>query len=656
MTGHRAQHPSYPSDDTELQASLSKLFQAIQDGVAKAAGQISNHHPDDDTFARTRLHTLVADGVDQICAREAKAHDWQLSIPMPFGERLAMAINASPASKQDVVAILQGDEPANDAVRGRLAPIEALMQSANRFELADQDEQIETLLLDSLARPEDFAAAQALALETSVRFALAGKILVEQAHLLIAVWDGKSAANVGGSGHTVTMALDLGVPVLWIDPRKPECWSILHAPEALFKTNDHVSAQQSVDELEALIERSLLPDGTVNVSGENRYAGLQALAEDKWHPRSNWASHAYRRLETTLGLKNGWSRWKSVRQVYETPDQIEHGSGKAILDAIKTLPGGDPKLTDQIGRDILQRFAWADGISTRLSDSYRGGMTINFALASLAIISGIAYLPLVDVYQKWVFALAEFIMLLAIIGTTIHGQRKNLHERWFETRRVAEYLRHSPLLVALGVSRPAGEWLQATGTSWPEWYARQSLRHIGLPNAKITRDTLRHGLLALRDIHLRPQHDYHMVKAKRLSRVHERLEHISDRLFQFAVIIVGAFLIIATLQSFDMFTGDVYTSIAKVCTVLAVALPTLGGAIAGLRFFGDFERFASISEVTAEKLSALDDRITLLLDCAGERVDYRAATELFHAADRVVVSEIENWQSVFSAKRISVPV
>ncbi len=44
-----------------------------------------------------------------------------------------------------------------------------------------------------------------------------------------------------------------------------------------------------------------------------------------------------------------------------------------------------------------------------------------------------------------------------------------------------------------------------------------------------------------------------------------------------------------------------------------VALPTTGAAIAGIRFFGDFERFAAISEATADKLMQIERRIELLL-------------------------------------------
>lgn len=654
VTGHRALHASYPADDAQLNASLAALLDRVQSLIGETRHPGLVDRPDD--LSTTRMHTLLADGVDQTCAHLAKAKGWELSIPLPFGEDLAMAINAMPCGEEDISAIIAGQQPGSDQARRRLAPVRDLMQSAVRFELADQDEKIAHLLLDSIRKPGNFDAAQALALETGIRFAIAARILIEQSHLMIAVWDCASVANIGGTGHTVTVALEQGVPVLWIDPAEPEHWRILHAPEALLERGAHDDHAQVIEELRSIIERSLLPVMPSLTGTTPRPLGLDTLAQNQWRDASNWMSHAYRRLETTLGAGHGERRWKSVKQYYETPEQIEDGSGKPMLSAIAQLPTGDAELAPRISRDILRRFAWADGIATHMSDSYRGGMTVNFLLGSFAIISGIAYLPLVDVSQKWIFALAEFIMLLAIIGITVNGQRKHLHQRWFEARRLAEYLRHSPLLASLGVSRTAGNWPEGTDTSWPEWYARQSLRNIGLPHGRITRDTLRHGLRALRDVHLRPQRNYHTCKAGRLNRVHERLEHISDRLFQFAVLIVGAYLVIAGVQAGGHFAGEIFVKIAKICTVLAVALPTLGGAIAGLRFFGDFERFASISEVTAEKLNALEDRITLLLDSAGDRLDYRAVADLFHAADAVVISEIENWQSVFSAKRISVPV
>jgi hypothetical protein len=85
-------------------------------------------------------------------------------------------------------------------------------------------------------------------------------------------------------------------------------------------------------------------------------------------------------------------------------------------------------------------------------------------------------------------------------------------------------------------------------------------------------------------------------------------------------------------------------------------LPTFGGAIAGIRYFGDFERFSSISDVTSEKLVAIDARISQLLANPESAIDYGQAAALAREVDDTVVSEIESWQAVFAGKHVAVPV
>ena len=87
-----------------------------------------------------------------------------------------------------------------------------------------------------------------------------------------------------------------------------------------------------------------------------------------------------------------------------------------------------------------------------------------------------------------------------------------------------------------------------------------------------------------------------------------------------------------------------------------MALPTFGGEIAGIRYFGDFERFSSISEVTAEKLTAVHLRIAQLLRSPEALIDYGQVSALAREVDDVVIAEIESWQAVFAGKHVSVPV
>ena len=236
------------------------------------------------------------------------------------------------------------------------------------------------------------------------------------------------------------------------------------------------------------------------------------------------------------------------------------------------------------------------------------------------------------------------------------GGRSRWHKRWFETRRVAEYFRHAPILLLLGVARPPGRWPKGTDTSWPEYYARHGLRAPGLPRVTVTIAYLRHALGGMLDEHVVRQRDYHLGKAQRLTTVHQRLDRLSKRLFQLAVLSVSTYLLMVAAAAAGIIPQQWPDDASKVFTYCGVMFPTLGASIAGIRYFGDFERFAAISDVTAEKLDNVHRRIRHLLEAPDERLDYAAVSELAHTIDDIVVAEIENWQAVFGGKHITVPV
>jgi hypothetical protein len=152
------------------------------------------------------------------------------------------------------------------------------------------------------------------------------------------------------------------------------------------------------------------------------------------------------------------------------------------------------------------------------------------------------------------------------------------------------------------------------------------------------------------------QLDYHLAKAKRLTNVHRNLDRLSEALFLLAVISVSIYLALRAGAAVAVVPMSVPHELSGFFTFLGVLFPTFGGAIAGIRYFGDFERFAAISEVTAEKLSAVHQRAQLLLAAPLSVIDYGSVADLAHAADDIVVTEIENWQAVFGGKHITVPV
>lgn len=636
ITGHRASNPWFCAHGDAIAASLADLFARIEGMVAVLPG----------AQGAVRLHSLMVDGTDQVAAQLALERGWELAVPLPFGAVLNSAINAHPASAADAAAMLAGEPSCDPAVEAKAAAIRTITAQAQLFELADRDAEVEALWIASLADPHDRGAARAFDALVSDNVALAGRVMIERTDLVIAVWDGKVANLPGGTGHTIVTALTMGTPVLLIDSAASGAWRILTRPEEL----GHAPAAEGTldfSRLEAIIRAAMTAEGW----------SPEMLTREVWRGRSSRMFGLYRRIERVFG--GGGAIFGSLRVDYEAPDAIAQGSGAPVVLAAQGMPGGDDAMAAHLATHVLPLFAWADGIASRLADAYRSGMGVNFVLATLAVIIGIAFLPTGLGEFKWAFAMVELLLLAGILVLTAAGSRLGWHRRWFELRRAAEYMRHAPALLLLGVARPTGRWAREGGgeskSEWPEHFVRHALRDAGLPQVRVTRAYLRAGLAGVALPHLSAQRAYHEVKAHRLEKVHHRLDKAAETCFVLAVVSVVGYLLLKGGGIAGLVPKQLAADLSPLFTFLGVAFPTLGANLAGLRYFGDFERFGAISRVAAERLGEIEARVTLLLSGEEAALTYAAAADLVHALDEAVVEEIASWQSVFGAKHLSLP-
>lgn len=641
ITGHRSDHPVFSTNRDAIAKNLKALLSLLGQ-LAKDETQTTDLAAD----PRVQMHSLLAYGADLMGVDVAIANGWTVAVPLPFGRALNLAINTKPSSLADMDALLKGGEISDTTTAKRAADISAIAEQVNLFELAEQDQDVEALYRTYLTTPADEAAKHAFVSICSDRAAMAARVMVEHSDLLIGIWDGVTRGAIGGTRHTIEAALEQGIAVIWLDARNPAAWHVLRATEELAGIAQRASTTRPVETLQAVVRDALRP------SGDNAQA---VQSTEKWRDKSSAWFQAYRRVELLFG-EPGKRPFRRLRQRYERPRDITSGSGAPMLAAANGLPGGDPRIPKRIASDVLKPFAWADGVSTWLSDAYRGGMVASFFLSAFAIIGGIAYLPFASVDQKWGFAAFEFVLLAMIVAIFFTGKRLRWHERWFETRRVAEYFRHAPILLLLGAARSTGRWPRGAEGNWPEHYVRHALRGIGLPKMKVTPAFLRGALSLMRDHHVVPQRKYHNAKADKLKRAQHNLDRTSEFLFLLAVLSVAIYLLIELGAGFGWLPRTLPHNVAKTFTFLGVLFPTMGGAFAGVHYFGDFERFAAISAITAEKLSDVETRIGFLLDAPDSEITYARVSGLAHAIDDIVVDEIENWQAVFGGKHITVPV
>lgn len=651
VTGHRDGNSAFAANRSGVEVVLAEILGVISDAVKAEAA----HGP----IATTRFHSMLAEGVDLLAAEQALARGWELVAPLPFGLDLNVAVNALPVLADDAKAMIAGDAPASIDVKRRADAIRHVANRALLFELADRDRTMANLFLAGLQFPDDRRKADTFAAESSLRVENAARVMIEHSDMLIGVWDGVTRAFIGGTGHTIQLALEMGAPVVWIDANAPDRWRILYNPESLASV--HVAAAPGATrnaELHALVRASMSPAPARKAHGHGSrdHEGPEAFNHERWREKSNPLFHGYRRMEALFGADTWKGRLRNLRQNYETPDTISKGSAADTLTHARSLPGQDGAFIDAVETNTVRRFAWADGISAYLSDAYRGGMTLNFILAPLSIVGGIAYLPFASSHEKWIFAGLELALLAGILAITMIGQKRRWHARWFETRRVAEYVRHALVMLPLGVVRSPSRWPKGAETSWPEWYARRSLREAGLPRAKLTQPYLRAALQNLLATHVVQQRDYHRYKAKRLAAAHHNLDKLSEALFALAVLSVSTYLVLKFGGVQHWWPKALADKNSYLFTFLGVALPTFGAAIAGIRYFGDFERFSSISEITAEKLSGIHARITQLLAGPEAALDYGQVADLAREVDETVINEIESWQAVFAGKHVAVPV
>src|SRR5687768_15667296 len=234
ITGHRAGNASLRANRDGVRAELSRIFDAIDAAGARQSPAAA---------APPRLHSLLAHGADLTAVELAFDRGWEVSAPLPFGLDLNVAINAHPEDPEDGQALIAGRAASDPEVNARADKIREIAARVRRFELADQDEAVSALFIDMLRAPGDQTALHHFSTLASERAAAAGRVMVEQIDVLIAVWDGESPGALGGTRHTIATALDHGAPVLWIDASAPRRLKVLRGPEALASSEVTIHAE-----------------------------------------------------------------------------------------------------------------------------------------------------------------------------------------------------------------------------------------------------------------------------------------------------------------------------------------------------------------------------------------------------------------------------
>lgn len=634
VVGHRPDPKKrYDPDPTVLRAICRKLLLNIKDefiGIATAQGDLFCEltSDSDDKHQGLRLISSLAEGADQWVASEAELLDYQLQVVLPF-ERAEY--------EKDFT------DPKVLAEHRRL-----------------RDRATSVLELDGWRG------------NSGDSYLAAGRVMLNQTDLLIALWDGKEAQGSGGTGQIVSEARLRGIPIFCVNWETPVDWKLLNPTSPLRHANDD-SATLLNEELSGL----LLPPAVPQIDDKpdlreayfsdrrrswtllggwwNFFRDLLCL---KWFYVLAQKEDQKARQTKGLGVLRKISRLRVIFPKCRVPEFIPATKGDWDLDWYGNhseprkhkLPHG---VISWLEDSYLAHYAWANQLSIYYANHYRSSFAWIYLMGALAVLLAlIGKTAEVSHEGELIFISAEVVVICVIIGLTSYGRHRRWHERWIDYRTLAERLRLVRFNCLLG-----GVWQQVNmpshlatygnpAATWMHWYSRAVERAAGLPNCVVDQEYLSSSKELLQKALLAGQVRYH-------SGNFDRLESVDHRLHLF-----GSGLFLATLAACVVHLIAVSRHWAEPSNAwlifCAAFLPALGAAMAAIRSQGEFHRVVKRSRAMHSELEKLSNAVEEV-PVEGKALNSQALQREVERSTRLMYNEVLDWRIVFQDRPLVWP-
>jgi hypothetical protein len=526
-------------------------------------------------------------------------------------------------------------------------------------------------------------------------YVASAEFLLRQIDVLVAVWDGEASAGPGGAPDIAAQAHEAGLPVIVIDagdlaapPRllrgvkraAPAPGVIGWSPAVLAPEVE--AADCRIDALyEAIVSVISPPEpgGDVNRGHGDHRADRDRLIdflEEDWPEYE--APKTYDSVIALFGRhgKVDWSSFLSGRWGRISP---HHWSETSWTDFILSNP--DEGLQGLgLKRILHRRFVLSDLLAVRYGDLYRAAVVKSYFWAALATLAALAgFLSLDD----WAYALPvkaglillELLILGAIITMVRKGRSDHWHSKFVDYRLLAESLRHLRFLATFGEFAAAGR-LNDSGSAWWGWYLRATARELGLPQGRLGPEFQRSLLSDVATFEIEEQIDYNRRTLEKARATGHGLHAWGDGLFIGAMVFLAgalALLIVVFAVAFYKAWGagdgpaiaawpglikyqlpKIYEWIKHIklwIGVVAALLPTLGAALAGIRYLLDFDGKATSCQ---EMLIELE-RLSKEIDRAKKEQDFNTTRAVILNCSQVLAEDVAEFLSLYGRKQLTLP-
>ena len=643
IVGHR---PNKLPDAAELHQireivglALAVVRQTVLDFHAgAAAGTLYRADP-----PLLRAVSPLAEGADRILAEEAVALGYALCCVMPFHQ----------AEYEADFAPDKALEPDSlDRFRGLLRA--AAGPGLVKFELD--------------GAPSHRAAA----------YGAAGRVVLNQSDLLIAVWNGREGQG-GGTYELMREAARFRVPLLWIDAEAPYGFRVIRGadelpdPEIDAETRadpdpptDPVLRRQAIaDKLASIVRAEIdLPPST---GADKPAAELVREYFSERRPVRNWAFF-WKLFRDRVG-SDSWSRPQLRVADFE----------QQVAPAWPVDPGGaEPVAGGQtalwINAELRAHYAWSDKLADIFADCYRSTYIGAYLLAALAV-----FIALLPVAVGWTEANPnrdavcigfELLILTLLLWLLWRMQHRCWHQRWMDYRLLAELIRQLRLLIPLGGGRPfphVQAHLAVYGDprqSWMHWHVRALARATGLHETIVTPDYVRDCLDHISGLvgdETHGQLGFHAMNHERSERIHERLHDLTALALAATMAGIGLHLVMV-LALYPVVFDSLYQALDRnrlgwtrnVVDLLllstSAALPALSAAFAGISNQGEFMRISKRAAAMASGFRRFRDQIDTMRDPpgGGPPPSLTAVVPLVRNIAAMMVDEVMDWRVVFT--------
>ncbi|MBB3189199.1 hypothetical protein [Halomonas cerina] len=468
--------------------------------------------------------------------------------------------------------------------------------------------------------------------------------------VLIAFWDGK-AGGVGGTGDSVLLALQRGIPVLWIRADAAVELNIIDPSQLGKDSNTRGLAAMLAKPNHGGLTRPPEPEGLAELLG--RHLALPPLKD--WHrghpipdPVEAFEKHSRSIMFDADGMVIPEAWWQRIRfGVYSTfvntlssgavPKKKLPRSRRSQLRCFfwRNRPAADA--AERL-EPIPSLFLRADAVADRLSNRHRSTQIVISGLAILAV--AVAITP--ALVPDWKAACVAIEFTILVIGglTYRHGKKAGNELVWSDARRLGERLRG--LLVLWPLGQDANGIRPGPPASWSEWRVQALRRQIGPPTGRLYHEEMLKRFEAARISLVEGQATYHRNVAERHKCVHKRMEKI-ENFFFFGLLV----LLLIYLGAYGGYiVGYCHKPVALFGNIVLFAsavVPAIGASFIAMESRFDFRPSAYRSAEMAKRFENLNRDLRKEI----EKRDGASLTKLHDMlgkASALALTEVDSWR------------